>query len=252
MTREEFIQEVTEGLLPPPAYFPLNVKMNKEGYESIDSILEKGSAGLDPETFEQTANQYNALVLDVRHQSEFVKSHIPKSIFIGLDGSFAPWVGALIKDVSRKILLVVEPGREKEAITRLARVGFDQTLGYLDGGIEAWKSAGKELDSIESISPEEFAERYGDGTSVVDVRRPGEYNTSHVENASHAPLGELNEYMEQFGDGKQYVHCAGGYRSVIAISILKSRGFHNLVNVEQGFDGIVKTQLPIIAGKESV
>lgn len=252
MTRNEFIQEVTDGLLPPPAYFPLNVKMNKEGYESIDVILEKGRAGLDPDTFEQTVNQFNALVLDVRHQSTFIQEHIPNSIFIGLDGSFAPWVGALIKDVSRKIVLVVDEGREKEAITRLARVGFDQTLGFLEGGIKAWKDAGKEVDSVESVTPKEFENRYKLGQNVVDVRRPGEYNTSHVESAKHAPLDDINDHMSLFENETQYVHCAGGYRSVIAISILKSRGYHNVVNVEEGFNGIEKTDIPISTGKEAV
>jgi glyoxylase-like metal-dependent hydrolase (beta-lactamase superfamily II)/rhodanese-related sulfurtransferase len=244
MSKEQFIKEVTDGLMPPPAYFPLNVKMNKEGYENIDDVLERGDTAMDPNTFETAANETGAIVLDVRHQDEFVKGHVPRSIFIGLDGTFAPWVGALIKDTEQPILLVTPEGKEKEAVTRLSRVGFDKTLGYLKGGVDAWKAAGKELDSIESISSEEFAKRTASTKlPVFDVRKCSEYDTNHVADAENTPLDYLNDHLAEFpSDDTFYVHCAGGYRSVIAASILKSRGIHNLVNIEGGFDELKKTE----------
>jgi rhodanese-related sulfurtransferase len=247
MTREEFIEEVTDGLLPPPQYFPLNVKMNKEGYDDIDEILKKGTQALSPEAFEAAANETGAIVLDVRHQKDFVKGHIPRSIFIGIDGSFAPWVGALIKDVEQPILLVVEEGREEEVVTRLSRVGFDKTLGYLSGGFEAWKAAGKEVDILESISAAEFKERLEASTiPVFDVRREGEFEASHIANAHHTPLSFLNDYLAAYPDNEtSYVHCAGGYRSVIAASILKSRGIHNVVDIAGGFKAIKDVGIPV-------
>ncbi|MCB0465212.1 MAG: MBL fold metallo-hydrolase [Aequorivita sp.] len=239
MTREEFIKEVTDGLAPPPLYFPLNVKMNREGYTAFDEVIVQGTKPLDPETFERIANETDAIVLDVRNQTEFVKSHIPRSIFIGLDGGFAPWVGALLADVEQKILLVVSSGREEEAVTRLSRVGFDRTLGYLQGGIDAWRKAGKEIDTMESITPDIFKEKMEDNISVFDVRNDGEFANGRISYAVHAPLGFLNQYISSFPeDDKCYLYCAGGYRSVIAASILKSRGIHNVVNVEGGFAAI--------------
>ena len=248
MTREEFIKEVTDGLAPPPLYFPMNVKMNREGYTSFDEVIAEGTKPLDPETFERLANETDAIVLDVRHQSEFIKEHIPRSIFIGLDGGFAPWVGALIADVEQKILLVVSPGREEEAVTRLSRVGFDRTLGYLDGGIEAWKQAGKKTDTMESVSAESLKIEMAKDVPIFDVRNDGEYNGGHLLQAVHAPLGFLNDYLGRFpSDEKFYVHCAGGYRSVIAASILKSRGIHNVVDVAGGFAAIKNAGIPIEA-----
>lgn len=243
MTREEFIEEVTDGLMPPPAYFPLNVKMNKEGYEDIDQVLEKGNKGLSPTAFEAAANETGAIVLDVRHQSAFVKAHIPRSIFIGIDGGFAPWVGTLIADVQQPILLVVPEGRLEEAITRLSRVGFDNTIGYLEGGIDAWTEAGLVTDSLESIPAVEFEQiLQSDSVPVFDVRKPGEYNNSHIVGAHLTPLAFLNDHLAEFPAGDTfYLHCAGGYRSVIAASILKSRGIHNLVDVAGGFGAIKKT-----------
>ncbi len=237
ISEEQFIKEVTDGLLPPPAYFPLNVKMNKEGYEDIDDVLARGGTAMSPDAFEVAANETGAIVLDVRNEAEFVKGHIPRSIFIGLDGQFAPWVGALIKDVEQPILLVAPEGREKEAVTRLSRVGFDKTFGFLKGGIEAWKQAGKELDQIESISPEEFEKRNeANALNIFDVRKCTEYDSMHIVDANNTPLDYLNDHLAEFPQDDQfYVHCAGGYRSVIAASILKSRGYHNLVNVEGGF-----------------
>lgn len=246
MTREEFIKEVTDGLAPPPLYFPMNVKMNREGYASFDEVIAQGTKSLDPENFERIANETDALILDVRNQSEYIDGHIPRSIFIGLDGGFAPWVGALLADVEQKILLVVSPGREEEAVTRLSRVGFDKTLGYLRGGIDSWKEAGNEIDTLESINAEKFKDKLESKISVFDVRNDGEYANGRISCATHTPLGFLNDYVSVFPDGdKCYLYCAGGYRSVIAASILKSRGIHNVVNVEGGFAAIKNAGIPI-------
>ncbi len=248
MTREEFIKEVTDGLLPPPLYFPMNVKMNREGYTSIDNVIAQGTTPLDPESFERIANESGAIVLDVRNQIEFIDGHIPRSIFIGLDGGFAPWAGALLADVEQKILLVVSPGREEEAVTRLSRVGFDQTLGYLQGGIDGWKESGKEIDTLESVEAKEFKGRMEENVKVIDVRNDGEYATAHLSCADRAPLGFLNDYVASFpNEEKCYLYCAGGYRSVIAASILKSRGVHNVVNVAGGFAAIKNAGIPIVA-----
>ncbi|MFA0960424.1 rhodanese-like domain-containing protein [Roseivirga sp. BDSF3-8] len=245
MTKEEFVKEVTDGLLPPPQYFPLNVQMNKEGYDSIDDVLEKGLRKLGPDAFEAAANETGAILLDVRHQNEFVKGFVPNSVFIGLDGSFAPWVGALIRDVKQPILLISPEGREEEAVTRLARVGFDNVLGYLEGGVEAWNQAGKELDTMALESAEDMATAYKQGAIIVDVRKPGEYQSEHVENAMNIPLDFLNEQMAEVPKDKSFhIHCAGGYRSVIAGSILKSRGYHDLINVEGGYKAIKETDVP--------
>ncbi|WMI70332.1 rhodanese-like domain-containing protein [Mangrovimonas sp. YM274] len=247
MTKEEFIKEVTDGLLPPPQYFPLNVKMNKEGYEDIDEVLERGTRALSPDEFEVAANETGAIVLDVRDQGDFVKGHIPRSIFIGINGGFAPWVGALIKDTKQPILLVCPEGREEETVTRLSRVGFDNTLGYLKGGFEAWEEAGKETDSLVSISAEELKSRMEkEDLPIFDVRKDGEFTASHVENAHFTPLDFLNDHLAEFPEDKTfYVHCAGGYRSVIAASILKSRGIHNLVDVAGGFAAIKNAEIPV-------
>ena len=243
MTKDEFVKEVTDGLLPPPAYFPMNVQMNKEGYSDVDQIIAKGQNALSPAAFEAAANETGAVVLDVRHQFEFVKEHIPRSTFIGIDGGFAPWVGALIKDVKQPILLITPEGRLKETITRLSRVGFDNIIGYLDGGIKSWKADGREVDSIETISAEAFVELIGQEKShVVDVRKEGEFSAEHLIDAINAPLDNLNDHLPVFKeDGKTYMHCAGGYRSVIANSILKAKGIHNVVDVLGGFGAIRKT-----------
>jgi glyoxylase-like metal-dependent hydrolase (beta-lactamase superfamily II)/rhodanese-related sulfurtransferase len=247
MTKEEFVKEVTDGLLPPPSYFPENVRMNKEGYTSITEVLKKGLQSLSTAAFEVAANETGALVLDTRNPEHFVKGFIPNSINIGIDGSFAPWVGALIPDIQQNILLVCEPGREEEVVTRLARVGYDNVLGYLNGGFAAWKADGKEVDTIDSISAFEYAHRSTlQPLEVIDVRRKGEYDTQHVLNTKNAPLEQINENMAQFPAEKTfYLHCAGGYRSVIAASILKARGFNNIVNIEGGFDAINETEVPV-------
>lgn len=243
MSKEEFIKELLDGLGAPPAYFPQNVMLNIQGYQSLDTILEKGSTALSANEFMAKANETEAIILDVRHENDFVKEHIPGSIFIGLNGGFAPWVGALIRDVNQPLLLVTPEGKETETITRLARVGFDFTLGYLNGGIEAWKTAGFETDSVVSISPEVFAEQLAvDSKTVVDSRKPGEFSNGHVENAVNIPLDFVNEQLAEVPKNEGfYLHCAGGYRSVIMASILKARGYHNMINVEKGFAGIKNT-----------
>tara|TARA_R110002072_G_scaffold60759_3_gene153840 strand:+ start:11685 stop:13097 length:1413 start_codon:yes stop_codon:yes gene_type:complete len=243
MTKEEFIKEVTDGLLPPPAYFPLNVKLNKEGYQHIDEIITKGTTALSVRDFEKIANETDALILDVRHQSEFIKGFIPRSIFIGIEGGFAPWVGALIKDIEQPILIVAPEGKEEEVVIRLSRVGFDNTLGYLDGSFGAWKDAGKEIDTLESVSAETLEkEMNNNNVPVFDVRKPGEYANEHIEDVPNTPLDFINNHISEFPEDKDfYLHCAGGYRSVIASSILKARGIHNVIDVAEGYNSIKKT-----------
>jgi glyoxylase-like metal-dependent hydrolase (beta-lactamase superfamily II)/rhodanese-related sulfurtransferase len=245
MTKEEFVKEVLDGIAPPPQYFAKNAIMNKMGYNAFDEILKTGNTSLSPEEFEAIANSESALVLDVRPQAEFIKGHIPNSIFIGLNGQFAPWVGALITDIKQPILLVVPEGKSEEAVTRLSRVGYDNTLGYLKGGIDAWVASKKDIDTLESISAEEFSDIAKKANiNILDVRKDGEYKSMHIENAQHFALDYINEQMNEVDSKKTYyVHCAGGYRSVIAISILKSRGFHNLVDIAGGFGAIKKTDL---------
>ncbi len=245
MTREEFIREVTAGLTAPPAYFPLNVRMNREGYEDVADVLTRGTRALDPEAFEAVANERGALVLDVRSKADFAAGHIPRSIFIGIDGGFAPWVGALVKDTAQPILLVAAPGREEETITRLARVGFDQTLGYLDGGFAAWKASGKQIDVVEQVTADEFS-RVATEVPVYDVRKPSEYEQGHVVGAHLAPLSELNDHLAELPHQPTFfIHCGSGYRSLVAGSILKSRGIHNFRDVIGGYKAISDTSTPL-------
>lgn len=244
MTKEEFITELLDGLGAPPAYFPQNVLMNIKGYDSLDTIIEKSNIGLSAREFETVANQGDVIVLDVRHENDFVKAHIPNSIFIGIQGGFAPWVGSLLRDVNQQLLLVIPEGREEETITRLSRVGFDHVLGYLKGGIVAWTDAGFETDSMQSVSPEEFASRLNSESVVIDARKPGEFEAEHVKNAINLPLDNVNENFQSVPKGTDFfLHCAGGYRSVIMASILKSRGIHNIINVEKGMNGIKQTNV---------
>jgi hydroxyacylglutathione hydrolase len=249
MTREEFINEVTEGLAPPPAYFPMNVAMNRDGYSNLSEILKQGSRALSPAEFEVAANETDAVILDTRRETEFVKGFIPQSIFIGIDGGFAPWVGALIKDVKQPILLVANENRIEEIITRLSRVGFDNSIGYLKGGFDAWKSENREIDEIRSISAAVFEqEMTANKLPVFDMRKEGEWDTQHLAEANHVCLSGVNEHLAEFPKDKNfYVHCAGGYRSVIAASILKMRGYHNLTDVAGGFDAIKDTGLEMAA-----
>lgn len=240
MTRNEFISEVTHGLMPPPAYFPLNVKMNKEGYENFDKVLSRGKHSLTPGAFEAAANTTGALLLDTRDAQIFARAFIPNSINIGIDGSFAPWAGALIPDIDRQILLITDAGREEEVVTRLARIGYDHAIGYLQGGIEAWKAAGKETDSIQSISADELAEiAQKSPVHILDVRKESEYYAEHLLNAENLPLDRINDSMTGIDKKKTYyVYCAGGYRSMIFNSMLRPRGFDNLINIVGGFNAL--------------
>ncbi|MFL2584509.1 MAG: rhodanese-like domain-containing protein [Flavobacteriaceae bacterium] len=244
MTKEEFVNEVIDGLLPPPQYFPENVRLNKSGYEDIDEIMEKGKIPLSPSKFEAIANQSGAVILDVRSADEFSKGHIPNSIFIGIDGGFAPWVGTLIGDTQHPIILVTPEGREEETITRLSRVGFDNTLGYLDGGITAWTAAGKDIEQIENITAPQLQTKIEDGAALFDVRKENEYDSVHIPNATLIPLDKINESLNHHDFEKAfYLHCAGGYRSMIALSILKNRGIHGGVNVVGGMKAIKDTSI---------
>ena len=246
MTKEEFIKEVTDGLLPPPQYFAKNVAMNKSETAGLDEILKTGHVALEVDTFEALAKYEGTLILDTRSKEAFVKSHIPGSIFIGLDGSFAPWVGALITDLQQPIIFLAEEGREVEVVTRLSRVGYDNTLGYLEGGIAAWIAAHKDYDHLESISADQFVSEYQNEPHVLDVRKPTEFNLKHVDRAVNAPLDHLNDQIDGLSDKlKYFVYCQSGYRSLIAGSILKARGIHNLVNVEGGIKAISETSVPV-------
>ena len=246
MTKETFIKEVTDGLLPPPEYFPLNVQMNKEGYADLEDVLNQGIHALSADAFELAANETNAVVLDVRHQSAFVAGHVPRAIFIGLDGGFAPWVGTLIADVKQHILLIASPDRVEEAITRLSRVGFDNTIGYLKGGFDTWRTAGKEVDTLTSIPATALKAVLVDNVPVFDVRKASEYASEHIPAAENTPLSFLNQHLATFPAKENfYIHCAGGYRSVIAASILKNRGIHNIIDVAGGFKAIKEAEIPV-------
>jgi len=247
MTKEEFIKEVTDGLVAPPAYFPLNAKMNKQGYEHLDSIIERACLPISVQDFEDLANKTGAIILDVRNQLDFMQGHIPNSIFIGIDGGFAPWVGALIKDVKHPILLVAPENREAEVIMRLSRVGFDNTLGFLVGGIASWQNAGKEIDTMQTVSAHTLKEALEKEMPIFDVRKQGEFSAAHVPKASHTPLSFINDYLALFPDASPfYLYCAGGYRSVIAASILKSRGIHGGINVTGGFTSIKEAAIAVV------
>ncbi len=245
MTEGEFVKEVITGLTPPPAYFSLNVLMNKEGYESIDEVMERGNHALSPDAFETAANETDALMLDTRAAQEFARGFIPNSINIGIDGSFAPWVGTLVPDIKQKLLIIADNDREEEVVIRLARVGYDFTIGYLKGGFEAWKASGKEVDTISVIDSQELAEEIkNEDPQIIDVRNPAEFISEHVKNAENRPLDTLNESMAGLDKSKTYyVHCASGYRSMIFNSILKARGFDNLVDVTGGFNAIKESGL---------
>lgn len=241
MTKEKFIEEVLDGLMPPPGYFPENVLMNIKGYESIDKVLNKGTQALSPEAFETAANETDALLLDTRDAQTFAKGFIPNSINIGIDGSFAPWVGTLIPDIKQTILLIADEGREEEIVTRLARVGYDNTIGYLKGGFDAWKNAGKETDTIESISVDELAKRMEENPNlnILDVRKKSEHFSEHMIDSENIALDYINEHIAEVSKDKTYyVHCAGGYRSMIFNSILRARGYDNLIDVQGGFTAI--------------
>jgi hydroxyacylglutathione hydrolase len=245
MTKAEFVKEVTTGLIAPPAYFPMNVAMNKLGYDSIDEVIKRGTHALSPRAFDAAANETDALVLDTRDAQVFSEGFIPNAINIGIDGNFAPWVGALIPDIKQQILLITEPGREEEVVTRMARVGYDYCIGYLEGGFEAWKNAGMEIDTIERITAEQLAaimEKQPE-TPVFDIRKESEFFSEHVVGAENAPLDFINDAMVKIPKvEKTYIHCAGGYRSMIFASILRARGYNNLVDVIGGFKAIKESE----------
>lgn len=246
MTEAEFITEVTEGLLPPPAYFGMNVAMNKKGSQSFETVLNNGMRAIHAIEFESVADETGALILDTRNNKDFSKGFIPQSINIGIDGDFAPWVGALIADVSQPIILVTEIGREEETVTRLSRVGFDNLIGHLQDGFEAWQKAGQEIDTVNRITSEQFAKEVKIGESkIIDIRKETEYTAEHVEEAYNKPLATINEWIKDINpDTHFYLHCAGGYRSMIAASILQARGFRNFTEIEGGFNAIAKTNVP--------
>lgn len=247
LSKEEFITELTHDLQEPPSYFPSNVQLNKEGYDDLSSILKKSKQSLSAEEFENASKEKGVIILDVRHQSDFASEHIPNSIFVGLDGGFAPWVGAILSDINQPILLVVGEDRIEEAITRLSRVGFDNVIGYLSGGFENWKAADKSTTSIKTISAEDFAKiNLSNQLDIFDVRKSTEYDSAHIVNAINAPLNDIDSNYDMYNkDGDVYIHCAGGYRSIIANSILKSKGHHNLIDVLGGFSSIRNTDIPI-------
>lgn len=244
--KESFIKAVTDGLLPPPAYFGMNVAMNKKGYESFEKVLDNAMTALSPQEFEVVAESTGALILDTRNSGDFAKGFVPQSINIGIKGDFAPWVGALIVDVKHPILLVVEDENVEEVVTRLSRVGFDHVLGYLAGGFEAWKAADKEIDTVHRISAEQFAQEVTPGESVVvDVRKESEYAAEHVKDAYSKPLAYINDWIKDIHSQEHfYLHCAGGYRSMMAASILQARGYRNFSEVDGGFKAIAQTSVP--------
>lgn len=244
--KEAFIAAVTDGLTPPPAYFGMNVAMNKQGYESFDKVFETALNPLSPQVFEDLAEQSGALILDTRSDVDFASGFVPNAINIGLKGDFAPWVGAMLVDVKQPILLVTNVGDEEDAITRLSRVGFDNVLGYLENGFQAWVESGKETDKVNRISAEEFASKVDIATDkIVDVRKESEYEAEHVEEAFNKPLAYINDWVGAIDkDEHFFLHCAGGYRSMIAASILQSRGYRNFTEVAGGFNAIAQTSVP--------
>jgi hydroxyacylglutathione hydrolase len=247
MTREEFVKEVTTGLIAPPQYFPKNATMNKKGYGSLDFILERGMEGLQPSDFKKMAENDRTLVLDTRLVSEFPLGFIPGSMFIGIDDNFAPWVGALIEELDTPILFIAEKGREDEVVKRLSRVGYDNTIGFLDGGVEAWKKAGFSLDTLEEIESADFATIFSvDDTTTLDVRKKSEFDAEHIVGVRNFPLDSIHSNLDKLTpDTKYFIHCAGGYRSVIASSILKKHGINQVVNVKGGFNELKATTLKL-------
>ena len=249
MTKEEFTKELLTGLTTPPGYFPQNVLLNIKGYESLDTVMDRGRQALDTVGFEVLANETSALVLDTRDASYFAKGFIPNSINIGVDGNFAQWVGEMIPDVKQEILLITDEGREEEVITRLSRVGYDHSIGYLKGGFASWKAAGKEVETVTRLTPEDFIAYHAENKEdiIIDIRKKSEYDSEHLVRAINAPLNEINKHLEQFPKDKNFVlYCAGGYRSMIASSILKQRGWDNFSDVIGGFGELAKTDLPKI------
>jgi hydroxyacylglutathione hydrolase len=245
LTKEEFKKQILEGLVAPPQYFPQNVLMNIKGYESIEKVMDRGNNPLSPDQFELLANETKALILDTRKDSDFAKGFIPNSINIGIEGSFAMWVGEMILDLKQAIVLVTDEGKEEEARIRLSRVGYDNTIGYLQGGFEAWKNAGKQIDTVNRIQANDLGELYEAGVKLIDIRKKSEYDSHRVLQAENIPLNQINKHLAAFPKNQKFVlYCGGGYRSMIAASILKQRGWENFVDVEGGFAEIEKTNIP--------
>ena len=246
MTEAEFVAEVTDGLLPPPAYFGMNVAMNKSGIESFETVFNQGMKAINATEFEVVAEETGALILDTRNNGDFANGYVPQSINIGINGDFAPWVGSLIGDVKQPILLVTDLGMEEETVTRLTRVGFDNLIGHLKYGFQAWKEAGYDVDTVNRITPEQFEKEVKIGESkVIDVRKESEYEAEHVEDAYSRPLAAINEWVKDINPEEHFfMHCAGGYRSMMAASILQARGYRNFSEIEGGFNAIAKTTVP--------
>jgi hydroxyacylglutathione hydrolase len=245
-SKEAFVTAVLTGLTTPPGYFGMNVAMNKGGYESFDAVITKAARGLSAAEFEAAAEETGALILDTRAAAEFGQGFIPQAINIGLDGDFAPWVGALIVDVKQPILLVTDEGRVAETVTRLSRVGFDNILGHLEGGFSTWKAANREVDTVNRIAAEKFATDFKNGeVKVIDVRKESEYAAEHVQDAYSRPLANINDWIKDINPAEHfYLHCAGGYRSMMAASILQARGYRNFSEVEGGYNAIAGTDVP--------
>ena len=245
-SKEAFVNAVTDGLQPPPGYFGMNVAMNKKGYENFETVLNNGMQALSPDEFEAAAENTEALILDTRSNADFYKGFIPQSINIGLNGDFAPWVGSLIVDVKQPVLLVTDPGMEEESVTRLSRVGFDKVAGHLKGGFAAWLAAGKEADVVHRISADQFAKEVNTGEDkIIDIRKDTEYAAEHVDEAYNRPLALINDWIKDIDPAEHfYIHCAGGYRSMIAASILQARGYRNFTEIDGGFKAIASTQVP--------
>jgi rhodanese-related sulfurtransferase len=245
MSKDEFIKELLTGLTNPPGYFPKNVLMNIQGYESLDTVMTRGKKAFTPEEFELLANETEALIIDTRSPEVFANGFVPNSINIGLDGSFAMWIGEMIKDIKQEILIIADKGKEEEVIIRLSRVGYDHAIGFLEGGFESWKKANKEIEQVKRINAAQFEDLNANNPIVIDVRKKSEFDSEHVVNALNVPLNEINDHLSMFPKDKMFIlHCAGGYRSMIAASILKSRGWDDFVDVEGGFVEIAKTNTP--------
>lgn len=249
LSKQDFIKELTTGILPAPQYFAKNAALNKVGYDNYDTITSRGSRPLSVNEVKNLIDSNKAIILDVRKPQEFAKEHIKDSVYIGIDGQFAPWVGALISDIHQPIILITPAGREAETVMRLSRVGYDNCLGYIEGGIDSWKHHGNETESILSIDANEFATRFKAGNlNVLDVRKPGEYESNHIEHVESFPLDFINDWHDKFSKETEYhIHCAGGYRSMIAASLLKRKGYKKIVDVAGGFGAIQKTDLNTIS-----
>lgn len=246
MTEDEFVKELLNGLAIPPAYFPKNVLLNIQGPDSLDAVLTKAKKALSADEFEEIANSTGALILDTRDASVFSKGFIPFSINIGLQGSFATWVGEIVTDINQKILLITDEGKEEEAMIRLSRVGYDNTIGYLKGGFEAWQQSGKKVNTIKRISAEDFGRYYAGSPYVIDVRKKSEFDTQHIVGATNIPLNTLYHHLAKISFYMPFViYCAGGYRSMIAASILDGLGYKNFMDVDGGFSELNKTKVPV-------